>query len=344
MEVVELTPEREEAYGRFLRACPTALFYHSLRFRDFLVRLLGCEQHYGIALRGADVVGALPLMATEGPYGRVLNSLPYFGSNGGLLGTDPEAWALLRDWYASQHRAPGVAAATVIANPLDPGSSPAGDFDLEDTRVGHITPLEGDEPPSELVLRVINGSARRNVQKAVRSGVEIDVGDDGVDILERLHRENMAAMGGRAKTPAFFRLAPEHFRRGHDYEIYVARVEGEAVAALLVFFFGGTVEYYIPATDVEFRPIQPMAAILHRAMADAAGRGFRQWNWGGSWPGQDSLIRFKAKWGGVPHAYRYTTHLHAGDLLSDSPEHLLDSYPGFYVVPFSALTAATSSG
>ena len=344
MRVVELSPEHEEAYDVFLRECPTALFYHSLRFRDFLVALLGCERRYAIALNGGDVVGALPLMAKEGPYGRVLNSLPYFGSNGGLLGADPEARALLADWYASQHNEAGVAAATVIANPLDPGSSPAANFDLEDSRVGHITPLEGDGPPAELVLRVIDGSARRNVQKAARSGVEVDLGDDGMQLLKRLHCENMAAVGGRAKAPAFFRLVQEHFRRGDDYDVYVARVEGQAVAALLVFYFGGTVEYYIPATDVEFRPIQPMAAILHRALADAAGRGFRRWNWGGSWPGQDSLIRFKAKWGGVPHAYRYTTQLHAGELLSEGPEELLNHYPGFYVVPFSALTAATSTG
>ena len=101
MEVVERTPEREEAYDQFLRACPIALFYHSLRFPNFLVRLLGCEQRYARALRRANLVGALALMAKKSPYGRVLNSLPCFGSNGGLLGANPEARSLLRDRDAS---------------------------------------------------------------------------------------------------------------------------------------------------------------------------------------------------------------------------------------------------
>lgn len=342
MHVVEVTPASEQGYQRFVESCPTALFYHSLGFRDFVLRLLGCEQRYAVVLSGGEVVGAMPLMAARGPYGTVLNSLPYFGSNGGMLG-GVEARAVLADWYGAQLNEPGVAAGTVIANPLEAESTLALAGHLEDSRVGLITHLDGPGPPEELVLRSIDGSARRNVQKAIRSGVTVDVDDDGMEVLERLHTANMAAIGGRSKDPQFFELVADQFRAGEDYNLYVARVEGQAVAALLVFYFGQTVEYYVPATDVEFRPLQPMAAILHRAMADAVTRGFRNWNWGGSWTDHESLIRFKTKWGGQSHVYRYSTQVNAPELLSATPEDLLASYPGFYVVPFSALTVTSAT-
>jgi hypothetical protein len=334
MEVVELEHDGDEAYERFVVACPTALFYHSLRFRDFLVCLLGCEPRYAVALKGSDVLGVLPLMSAEGPYGRVLNSLPYFGSNGGVVAANSEAGNALHRWYEAELASADVAAGTIIGNPLDPDPSALPRGDLEDTRVGHITSLQ--EPS-------IDASARRNVQKALRNGVEVEVENESFAVLETLHVESMTAIGGQAKTPAFFAAVQSQFRPGEDYNLYLARVEGTPVAGLLLFYFGFTVEYYVPAVAVAFRSLQPMAAILRRAMDDAASRGFRLWNWGGSWIEQDSLIRFKSKWGGQRRIYRYWTRLQRYDLLSISRGDLLSGYPGFYVVPFSALETSASS-
>ncbi len=334
MQIVELDHDREEVFERYVSESPTALFYHSSRFRDFLVGLLGCEPRYAVAVEGSDVIGVLPLMAADGPYGTVLNSLPYFGSNGGVLASHPEAAAALMGWYEAELGRADVATGTVIGNPLDPSASPIPPHDLEDCRVGHIT---------ELPEASIDSSARRNVQKALRSGVEVEVENDGFPILEALHTEGMAAIGGRAKSSDFFAKVAQHFRPGDDYNLYVARIEGIEAAALLLFYFGSTVEYYVPATAAAFRSVQPMAAILRRAMDDAAARGFRRWNWGGSWTEQESLIRFKAKWGGHQQVYRYWTKVQRPDLLSAPAGELLASYPGFYVVPFSALASSGST-
>ncbi len=335
MEVVELEPDRDDAYERFVVGCPRALFYHSLPFRDFLVGLLGCEPRYAVAVEGSEVVGVFPLMSAEGPYGRVLNSLPYFGSNGGVVASSAEAGNALYRWYEAELATPHVAAGTIIGNPLDsdPAALPPGD--LEDSRVGLVTTLREAS---------IEPSAHRNVRKALRSGVEVEVENEGFAVLEALHIESMTANGGQPKTPAFFTAVQTHFRPGDDYNLYLARIEGAPVGGLLLFYFGSTVEYYVPATAVEFRSVQPMAAILRRAMDDAAARGFRLWNWGGSWTEQESLIRFKSKWGGRRRVYRYWTKLQHRELLSLSRGDLLAAYPGFYVVPFSALgtTAPTA--
>jgi len=336
MEVEELAGDRDEAYEAFVASHPHALLYHSLRFRDFLTDLLGCRAHYGVAVADGDVVGVLPVMSATGPYGRVLNSLPYFGSNGGILAGDPRARAALHDWYEGCVAAPDVATATLIANPLDDdGEAPTHDF--VDLRVGCMTPLAGDGDPEERVLAAIDGSARRNVAKARRCGVEVEVDNGGFADLEALHRAGMDAIGGRAKEREFFTSVPRCFRAGKDFDLYVARLGGEVVAALLVFYYGSAAEYYVPATRPESRQEQPMSAILHRAMADAARQGLRWWNWGGSWVSQENLIRFKTKWGGRPRDYRYWTTVANPDVLAAEPGQLLAAYPGFFVAPFSSL-------
>lgn len=336
MEVVGLRPDGDVAYEEFVRTHPEALLYHSTRFRDFLVDLLGCEPCYGVALAEGRVRGVLPLMAATGPQGRVLNSLPYYGSNGGILAADAEARAALALWYGHCVASEGVAAATMIENPLHhTDAAPA--HDLSDVRVGCMTPLEGTGDPSERLLALIDGSARRNVAKAARSGVVVEVDNGAFEALEEIHREGMASIGGRPKTPAFFRAVPLCFRAGEDYELYVARIGGEVVAALLVFFYGSVAEYYVPATRAESRSEQPMAAILQRAMVDAMRKGLTQWNWGGSWVSQENLIRFKTKWGGRAREYRYWTSISDPELLTAEPDELLEAYPDFFVVPFSSL-------
>ena len=69
-------------------------------------------------------------MAMDGPLGTVLNSLPYYGSNGCLIGADPVARAELVTAYRNQVQAPGIAASTLIENPLSPGDVNGLPYDL----------------------------------------------------------------------------------------------------------------------------------------------------------------------------------------------------------------------
>ena len=77
-----IRPALEAEYEDFVRRSPAVLISYSLRYRDFLAELLGAEPRYAVALREGRVVGGLPLLTLDGPFGRVLNSLPYFGRMG----------------------------------------------------------------------------------------------------------------------------------------------------------------------------------------------------------------------------------------------------------------------
>ena len=339
VEVVSLTSQREADYARFVAAHPDALSSYTLGYRDLLADLLGCDGAHAIALRDDAVVGVLPLMSLDGDLGRVLNALPYFGSNGGPLAADDDALDALCAWYADQAGGAGVVAATVIANPLV-ARPPSVVHDLVDRRIGHVTPLPGDGDARERILAAIDGSARRNVRKAERCNTTVRLENDSFAELEALHRASMAAIGAQIKSPEFFAAVTRHLRAGEDYGLYVARIDGEAVAALLLLYCAQSADYYVPAVSPDHRAEQPMAAILLEAMSDAAERGVAHWNWGGSWPSHETLQRFKAKWGGVAREYRYETKLNDAALLERRAEDILVAYPGFYVVPFASLAEA----
>ncbi|HXQ52137.1 MAG TPA: GNAT family N-acetyltransferase [Stellaceae bacterium] len=321
-------------YHEFLHALPESLLYYSLPYRAFLEDLLGCRSTYWLARRNGRIAGVLPIMERDGPWGRVLNSLPYFGSNGGALALDEKAAAALAGQFDRLAGAPGILAATWVSHPLTPSAGPIVAHDLVDERISQFTSLAGGETA---ISQRIDPSARRNINKARASGVAVSVQNDAFDFLQEVHVANMAEIGGKPKEPDFFAKIPRHFRADEDYRIYVAERSGQPVAALLLFYFNRTVEYFTPVTRAEERNVQPMALILHQAMIDAAARGFAWWNWGGTWVGQTGVWRFKAKWGADERRYRYYVKLNDRGILARSAQELAAAYPGFYVVPYAAL-------
>jgi hypothetical protein len=145
----------------------------------------------------------------------------------------------------------------------------------------------------------------------------------------------MAAVGGLAKPFCVFEAIAEIFTYDHDYRVYVADNKGATIAALLVFFYNGVVEYYTPAADVESRHLQPMSLLIFTAMQDAVRQDHRWWNWGGTWATQNGVYRFKKRWGTVDRPYFYYTTVFDKRILRSSREQLLKAYPYFYVLPFS---------
>src|SRR5215217_3463133 len=85
MSVEAFQLEFAEPFDQFLLTHPSSLFYSSSKYRQFLLDLLGCRDESLVAVDGGVIRGVLPLLSMRGEKGRVYNSLPYFGSNGGIV-------------------------------------------------------------------------------------------------------------------------------------------------------------------------------------------------------------------------------------------------------------------
>lgn len=338
MRITPLTPELAPRYEAFLRTRPEAMLYHSWSYQSLVLELLGARQRGLVALDESGVPrGALPLMAMDGPVGTVLNSLPYYGSHGGFVGDDPLARDLLLSEYRSLLQSPDVASATVVENPFAPEATDSIPHDLVDERIGQLTPLPREGNPDETLMSAFHSKTRNMIRKAEKLGVRVEVDPRAMEFLVEVHEANMREIGGRPKSRRFFELLPRHFREGKDFRIYRATLSGEPVAALLLLFHNGTVEYFTPVVRKESRESQALSATIWTAMRDAAREGYGWWNWGGTWLTQDGVYRFKSRWGTEDRRYRYFTRICRPAVLRSQASWLLEHYPGFFVVPFGAL-------
>jgi len=336
IEVRPLKASEHEEWNAFLRGNPGGVFVHSIAYRDLLVGELGCEAEYLVAREAGETRGVLPIMWAEESEGRICNSLPYYGSHGGPVTSDPRVDRALIDAWNERVSDPGTLASTMVENPFLEHDFPQPVHEMTDERISQFTVLAGSGGEDE-VMALISAEARNNVRRAARQGVSVELDNDAMAEVWRIHQENMEALGAPAKSRRFFEAIPTHLRPGEGFDIWTARVGGEVAAALLVVRFNGVSEYFTSGTRIEYRRHNPHAALLFAALVHETRNGARIWNWGGTHHGMDGVFHFKRKWGSREGRYRYFVHLNDRSLLEATPQELLERFPNFYILPFSAL-------
>ena len=232
----------------------------------------------------------------------------------------------------------------LISSPLDPPEliiwyQENLDYDVVDERIGQVTPIYFDSHHDDKLMTSFHPKTRNVVRKAEKLGVTVTIENQMFDFLQEIHTQNMQEIGGIAKPKRFFRRIPEWFGPNTDFKIYVARIDSEPVAAVLMFYFNGTVEYFTPVIRREFRETQALSRTIFSAMCDASKAGFRRWNWGGTWLAQEGVHHFKKRWGAKDLPYYYFVKLYNSSLTRRSPREILEQYPNFYVFPFNMLAS-----
>jgi hypothetical protein len=330
----------ESAYSAFVDKSETSLLFQSLPYFKLIQELTSSEQETLLAIdEEGSIVGVLPLLAMSGGYGMVLNSLPYYGSNGGIISKDEDAAKLLLESYNDIVGNAQIAASTLVENPLDePMLVDLVKHSVIDSRIGQFTSIDYTSEIEAQLMESFHCKTRNMVRKAQKSGFSFDVENDSLEFVAEIHKANIQAIGGRAKKDTFFSSVPKYFAKGKDYKIWVAHFENQPVSALLVFYYRETVEYYLPVTIEQFRDKQPLSLLIFEAMKDASRRGYKLWNWGGTWASQIGVHRFKKRWGTKDRIYNYYTQINNKEIYKASSVELLEQYGDFFVLPFQFLT------
>jgi hypothetical protein len=338
MELVGFSEIPARKFDAFLGTQTTSLIYHSTPFLEMLTKLLRCRHRGVVAIEGGEIVGYIPLMEIDGPYGRVINSLPFFGSHGGIASPRADVRLALGNYYQSLLSEPGLASATVIANPLEPTNSLDGiGANYFDYRTGQLTFLDLSKSEPQALMELIHSKTRNMIRKAQSLGVTVRLDNTALPALTDLHLENMHRIGGLPKPLDFFDLVPKMFIESREWSVFTGHLDGKVIAALLVFYFNGIAEYFTPGVSEQYRSTQALSLVVFEAIRDAAKRGMRLWNWGGTWPSQETVYRFKSRWGTIDFPYEYRTTVIDRRLLNLTPGQVLKSYPYFFVLPFGAL-------
>jgi len=339
-QVRKLQSSDEASYANFVDRNKGSLLFQSLSYLKLIRELTSSKQETLLAVDQEETIkGVLPLLSATGKFGTVYNSLPYYGSNGGIIGQDDEAVKILLQSYNDLVRSTETAASTLIENPLQtPLSEDSINHSLLDSRIGQFTNINHSSNRDEKMMESFHYKTRNMVRKAQKSGFSIEIENDSFEFLEEIHKINMKGIGGRAKKGTFFSSIPKYFEKEKDYKVWVARFKNEPVSALLVFYYQETVEYYLPVTIEKFRDKQPLSLLIFEAMKEAALRGYKLWNWGGTWASQVGVHRFKKRWGTEDRIYNYYTQINNKEIYTASSYELLEQYGDFFVIPFQFLT------
>lgn len=341
MEIKKLSPDYEEEYMRYILSKENTLFYISIKYRNLLEKLLGDESHYLIAVEHGNIVGVLPsFIHRDESLGTVLNSLPYYGSNGAIIADREDIKVALLETYLEILRKHCVAG-TIVTSPFEDSHEcyrkklvP----DFIDERIGQITFLPAHSEDRESALwNMIHKKTQGAIKKALKSNIEVRVENskEAIDFLYRSHNEGMNRIGGLAKKKDFFELFPQMFTANKEYKIYVAYQGVKIIAAVLIFYFNQTMEYFVPVTEEGFRIYQPLSLIIYEAMKQGMYEGYQKWNWGGTWLTQEGVYRFKERWGTTDLKYYYYTNVLDRCILTQDKEKILEHFPNYYIYPFN---------
>lgn len=337
MEIKILNEKLYSEYEIFIKKFEGGLFFYSIKYMIFLEELLECESSYQIVVKNDVILAIYPMMFKKGKLGTVYNSLPFYGSHGGILSISDDATKILMDKINQISIISDTASNMYVSNLFENNSDKDFVYDIEDTRIGQITPIKFSGNVEENLMESFHYKTRNMIRKAQKSDIEVLIDNNAFEFLETTHKENMEAIGGNPKSSKFFDLIKKHFEAREDYDIYVARKDGIYISAMLVFYYSNVVEYFTPVVKVEYRSFQPLSLLIFQAMVDNAKKKFKWWNWGGTWLTQDGVYRFKSRFGAIDKSYKYFIKINNSNIFNSTKEKLLSEYENFYTIPFERL-------
>ena len=148
-------------------------------------------------------------MSKDGRLGKVINALPFFGSNGGILANNDNAYRAMIAHYNCLIE--GASFATFIENPFQINEQKP-TFNLTSQRVCQTT--DTTEMDLEDLDTIFTSKKRNDLRKAKRQNLDVDVdfSDGAKQFLIETHIENMLAIGATNKSERYLMIYFPFFR------------------------------------------------------------------------------------------------------------------------------------
>lgn len=315
--------------------------YYSVEYGRFLVSLLSAESNYLIGGTADQPTALFPLLATDGPYGKVLNALPFFGSHGApiVCANSPIRVLDLLHRVEEDIQEGLWDAVTVVENPLSAWSDDTlGKLNFLspiDERISQMTHWDDDPPESiEALLNRFHKKEQGAIRKGSATGQNVVLGGSEKEwrFLIELHQRSISLLGGNPKTFAVFDLLRKYL--GEFLRLHCGYLNNELVTALLTIRYGSTIEYFVPVVDPRYRNLQVLPHLISEVMFSDFRNGARCWNWGGTWKSQTGVLQFKSRFGSTNRTYRYL-NWNGSKMENITSKLILESYRYWYVRKFA---------
>ena len=297
--LTRVDPLTYPGWNDWVKAEEKSSVFHSFEWARVLRESYGYHPHYLIERHNGRFSALLPFMEIDSVLtGRRGVSLPFSDHVDPIIGSDispPDLvaaateYAISRGWrYLDFHG----------GHNLLPGSQPSSEF------VGHRLALADG---SALGQPQPSASARRNIKKATRMGVEVDITrtHDALNEFYRLHCLTRKRHGLPAQPFRFFQKLYDVMLSAGLGEIVRAVHKGRTLGAAVFLHYGDDVLFKFGASDLRHQHLRMNDLIFGEAIRWFAKSGFRTLDFGRTEAGNRGLRRFKSGWGAEEYPIRY---------------------------------------
>ena len=170
--------------------------------------------------------------------------------------------------------------------------------------IGHILDLTTQDDERMSTLR---DSTRRNISKAKKEGVQIEI-KRSMDAVEEFYHLNCLTRQEHGLPPQplnFFKKLYEHVLAQDKGMIVLASHANHVVAGALYLHFGEKALYKYGASDKRYQHLRANNLVMWEAMRWYAQQGYRSLCFGRSALENDGLLQFKRGWGAAERAIHY---------------------------------------
>jgi hypothetical protein len=287
-----VNPIAEPEWNARLLEYHGATVFHTAQWARVLAESYGYRPQYAVFREAEKVVGLLPIMEVRSLWtGRRGVCLPFSDECAPLLTEGTAASALLEliREFGMAHRWDYLE--------LRGGAENVRSATQTDRFVVHNLTLEASE---EAQLRRLRDSTRRNIQRALKEGVEIHhlQSIDAMDVFYALHCRTRRRHGLPPQPLKFFhRIHQSLIEPGFGF-VSLARFNSKWIAGAVFLRFGTQAVYKFGASDPQYQHARANNLVMWQSICRLQREKVAQLSLGRSDRDDEGLLQFKRGWGG----------------------------------------------
>ena len=335
---IEIT-QKPSDYENFL-INNSSSFYQSSKHLSFLENILEIPPKFITVRESMDIVGVLPIFYKKTKLGIVINSLPFFGSYGGVISQKNEVKKIILKFLNDHLKELDILSTVIISNPFEKTETYEKYFEYTEKvqRISQCIKIQNKK--SEEIWNNFEQRVRRGIRKAEKNSIVTEYSEPTKNILHdfyKNHVKNISSKNGAIKPKKFFECVKNNFEVSEDYDILTAKYNEKTIANLLVFYSKPYTEYYMPAYDIENSHLQGTSLLIWESIKKSISRNMKYYNFGGTHKKHDSLYNFKKGWNTEDFIYNYYINADLDRLSSIDLDELKQEFDFFYVYNYNKI-------
>lgn len=341
-----------ESVASFFKECQNDLIYYTPEYLSFLEDLIPNIDvcYYCLSNLDHKIFALMPIAKkTIGGKGTIVNSLPFYGSHGGVLFLNDnqdkaKIQKLIIEEILNDIQDENILSITIVENPFQPFDASEMNllgFEVIDNRLGQFKNIKLELYNQNFdydLLMSFHSKTRNVVRKGLTFNAEFSeqIDDNTIDWLQSVHEKSILKLNGKFKTKEVFKTLLEHFPSPKNSRLFICKIDNKNIAGVLVLVFNETVEYFTPVIEEEYKSTQLLSSLIYETMKTLSKEGYKLWNWGGTWESQEGVYRFKDRFGGYTIPYRYFSLIKNQSIKEIDKDILASDFNFFYSYKFNS--------